>query len=52
MFFMFDVADVVRVIIIPAYLACTLEETAEKHIFFKSGVNLLYRGKNNLLVLL
>lgn len=51
-FSMFDVADVVRVILIPAYLACTLEETAVKHIFFKSGINLLYRGKNNLLVLL
>ena len=42
---MFDVAYVVSMILNPAYLAFTLEETAEKHTFFKSGVILLYGEK-------
>lgn len=35
------------------YLACTLEETAKKQVFFKTGIILLYRGKKpNLFALL
>lgn len=44
-FSVFDTADAVCITVKTAYLAQTLEETVEKHTFFKSRVSVLCRRK-------